>query len=749
MHRVMGTSGKWALTALLCVQLSVTVAAPQSSESEPATDRPSIGLVLGGGGARGAAHIGVLRELERLRIPIDAIAGTSMGAIVGGLYASGMSSADLEDIVRTLDWADAISDAPRREDLSFRRKQDDEDFPIDFRVGISGGKFSLPKGLVQGQKLDLLLRELTIGVSHIDDFDDLDIPFRAIASDLVTGEKVVMGSGDLAMSIRASMSVPGLFAPAVVNNRLLVDGGLVGNLPVDVMQQMGVDIIIAVDVEFPLYSAEELQSVLTVSEQVLTILMQRETKRQIQMLGDQDFLLQPELGLFGSTNFGDIAQTIEPGIQAALAVENQLVEFSVDENTYAEYLADRRDPRTIDDTIDFVRVVHDGRLDAEVLEVRLDTEIGDPVNTNTLAADANRLFGMKLYEQVSYQLLEENGDTGVEFLAETNGWGPNYLQFGLSLEDNLQGETAFNLSARLTRTGINSLGAEWRTDLQLGTDPLFFSEFYQPLHARSRWFVAPRVEFNESNRNAFVLEDNVARYRVYESEVGLDLGTEIGNSTEFRVGLFTGRGKADVEVGDPALPDIKYDTGGVMTRIQYDSFDNAWFPRQGARADVTWILSRPGLGADQSFDTVSTNVAAAWSRGKSSLQLGVAYATNTGTDVEVQNYFPLGGFLRLSGLDIGEISGPHAALVRLVYYRRIGNSAGGVFEVPVYFGASLESGNVWETRSAMSFDSMQLNGSIFLALDSFLGPVFLAGGFSEEGGRNIYFNIGTAPRQLD
>jgi NTE family protein len=673
MHRVMRTCGKWALAALLCMQLSVTVAAPETTERESVADRPRIGLVLGGGGARGAAHIGVLRELERLRIPIDAIAGTSMGAVVGGLYAAGMSSKELETIVRTLDWADAVSDAPHRKDLSFRRKQDDEKYPIDLRVGISGGKLSLPKGLVQGQKLDLLLRELTIGVSHIHDFDDLNIPFRAVASDLETGEKVVMRSGDLAASIRASMSVPGLFAPAVLNDRLLVDGGLVGNLPVDVMHQMGVDIVIAVDVEFPLYSADELQSVLSVSEQVLTILIRRETKRQIELLGDQDFLIQPELGLFGSTNFAAIADTIDPGIQATLAIEKQLREFSVDATTYAEYLADRRDPRTIDETVDFVRVVHDGRLDTQVLESRLDTEAGDTVNTDTLAADANRLFGMKLYEQVSYQLLEEDGATGVEFLAETNGLGPNYLQFGLSLEDNLHGETAFNLSTRLTRTGINSLGAELRTDLQLGTDPLFFSEFYQPLNARSRWFVAPRIQFDQSNRNAFVLEDNVARYRVSEAEVGLDLGTEIGTSAEFRVGLFTGRGKADVEVGDPALPKIRYDTGGVMTRIKYDSFDNAWFPRQGVRADVTWILSRPGLGADQSFDTIDTSIAAAWSRGKSSIQFGVAYATNTGADVEVQNYFPLGGFLRLSGLDRGEIGGPHAALVRLVYYRSIGN----------------------------------------------------------------------------
>ena len=237
------------IAAAILMLTAIATAETESAASSGA--RPRIGLVLGGGGARGAAHVGVLRELERMRIPIDAIAGTSMGAIIGGLYASGMSAAELEELVVSLDWATVLSDAPRRTDLSFRRKQDDEQFPIDLEFGIKDGELLLPKGVVQGQKLDLILRELTIDVSHISNFDDLPIPFRAIASDIALGEMYVMGQGDLARSIRASISVPGLIAPVRLGGRLLVDGGLVGNLPIDVMRTMDVDIIIAVNVEFP------------------------------------------------------------------------------------------------------------------------------------------------------------------------------------------------------------------------------------------------------------------------------------------------------------------------------------------------------------------------------------------------------------------------------------------------------------------------------------------------------------------
>jgi len=733
------------LTLFACVA-SGARAQPVDEQPQPEHERPRVGLVLGGGGARGAAHVGVLKELERQRIPIDVIAGTSMGAIVGGLYASGTSVAALEELVGSLDWAGVLADEPNREDMSFRRKQDDAQFPIDFELGVRGSDLVLPKGVIQGQKLDLLLRELTMHTAHIDDFDDLPIPFRAIASDIERGESYVMERGDLARCIRASMSVPGVFAPVLIDNRLLVDGGLVGNLPVDVMQAMDVDVIIAVDVEFPLYSREELESALTISEQMLTILIRKETLRQVDRLGNRDVMIRPELGIYASMNFSDIVETIEPGAAATRAQSDKLQAIAVDEVTYDAYQFARTEPLHKESSLAFVRVVHDGKLAPAVLESRLSIKAGDPIDPQVLAANANRLYGLQLYEHVGYSLIEENGQTGVEYRATTKSWGPSFLQFGVSLEDDFEGSTGFNVEARLTRAGLNRLGAEWRTDLRLGTDPRLFTEFYQPLSFDSRWFVAPRVEMAQSNLNVFAFDQTIARLRVSEAETGLDFGRELGTIGEFRIGVFRGLGEARVKVGDPVLPNIEFDTGGAFAALRFDTLDDAQFPRSGVRADLRWTLSRPGFGADTDFDTVAAEMISSWSRGKNTLQLGLDYATTIQSDNTVQDFFPLGGFLRLSGLERGEISGPHAALAKLVYYRRVGDTTGGILDTPIYFGASAEAGNVWQSRSEISVDSMIFNGSIFVGVDTFFGPVYLAAGFAEQGQRNVYLFIGEPPR---
>ena len=701
--------------------------------------------MLGGGGARGAAHIGVLKELERLRIPVDAIAGTSMGAVVGGLYATGMSADDLEHLVGSLDWAAALSDEPDRKDLSFRRKQDDSQVPIDFELGIRGTELVLPKGAIQGQKLDLLLRELTLGVSHIREFDDLAVPFRAIASDIERGEIWVMDKGDLARSIRASMSVPGVFPPVRIDDRLLVDGGLVGNLAVNVMQEMGVDIIIAVDVEFPLYAPDELDSALTISEQMLTILIRKETLRQIERLGEQDILIRPDLGTFASTNFGDILETIEPGEAAARLQAAKLTSLSVGRDEWERHLANRSQPVAPASHLAFVRVVHDGKLASEVLESKLSVQAGDPIDHVLLAHNADRLYGLGMYEKVSYELVGENGSTGVVYRARSKSWGPNFLQFGLSLEDDFEGSTGFNLEARMTRAGVNRLGAEWRNDLRLGTDPKFFTEFYQPLNFDSRLFVAPHLSMEQTNINAFAAESTIARLRLSEAQVGIDMGRELGRVGEFRVGVFRGLGEARVKVGDPALPNLDFNTGGAFARLRYDSFDNSRFPQRGLLGDITWTLSRPGLGADFDYDTIEGEVTQTWSRGKNSMQLGLSYATTLESDGAFQDFFPMGGFLRLSGLERGEIAGPHAALAKLVYYRRVGDTKG-IMDTPIYLGMSAEAGNVWRRRSEMDFGSMTLNGSIFAGFDTFLGPVYIAAGFAEHGKSNFYLFIGAPSR---
>ncbi len=736
---------KWIgiIATLVCLPLNAL--AGEAGRPEP-PDRPRIGLVLGGGGARGAAHIGVLRELERLQIPIDAIVGTSMGAIVGGLYASGKSVEDLEEIIASLDWVESFKDVAKRSDLTFRRKQDDQQFPIKFELGVRDGRLQLPKGLIQGQNLGLVLRELLLNTYAITDFDDLPIPFRAVAADIETGEEYVMSHGDLAKALRASMSAPGIFAPVRVDGHVLVDGGITGNVPVTAMRAMNVDIIIAVDVEFPLYDPDQLNSVLDITAQMLTILMRKETRRELATLGPQDFLIRPELGQFGSANFAEITRAVEPGAAATAAQENGLRQHSLDDRAYKQHLANRRLVPVLPETIDFVRVVNNGPLSSRILESRLESAPGDPVSAIQFASDAEALYGLDLYEQVEYRLVTEDDKTGVEFEVRSKSWGPDFLQFGISLEDDFEGSTAFNLSARATRTGINSLGAEWRNDLQIGTNPFLVSEFYQPLSFDARYFVAPHIDMEQRNFNAFADEFNVARYRVSEFNAGIDFGRELGRWGEARFGILRGRGSASVKVGSPDFPRIEYNTGGLFARLSIDTLDNAQFPQRGVFANVEWFASRAGIGADTDFEALESNIKIVRSFGRHTFTLGGSYQTTLKNTVIIQNFFPLGGFLRLSGLARGEISGPHAGVARIVYYRRIGDTGGGLFDVPLYLGASLEQGAVWQTRDEISSDSLITNGSIFAGMDTYFGSLFLAAGFSEGGKSNFYLSLGSRSR---
>ena len=734
-----------SISVVLIAALLFGAAMASAAPPDVRQDRPRIGLVLGGGGARGAAHIGVLRELENLRVPIHAIAGTSMGAIVGGLYASGMTPAELEDLITSLDWKDSFQDTIRREHMLFRRKQDDEDFPMRIEVGLRDGRLVLPEGLISGQKLSWILRERTLHVSDVSDFDELPTPFRAVASDIETGEAYVMSRGDLVLAMRASMSAPGIFSPVHVDGRKLVDGGLTGNVPVGAIRDMDVDIIIAVDVEFPLYEPEQLDSALAITAQMLTILIRKQTQRQVESLAESDILIRPELGVFGSTEFENIAETVEPGAEATIAQRERLIDLSIDVESYAAYQAARTRTRPRPERIAFVRVRDDGPLSKKFLESQLEVQAGDAIDPERLADDASRLYGLGLYEKVGYRLVTEGGETGVEFETLQKSWGPDIMQFGMSFEDNFEGSTTFNVSARLTKTGLNSYAAEWRTDAQLGTDPFLFTEFYQPISADSRFFLAPRAVLEQSNFNAFTGNDAVARYRISEAEIGLDIGRQLGRWGELRFGVQRGIGNARVKVGDPSLPNIDFDTGGLFARFRIDTLDDAQIPHHGTRVDLIWNGSRPGLGADEHFDSIETEITTVRTFGRNTFLFGINYGTTLDSDDTIQEFFPLGGFLRLSGFERGAISGPHAGVTRIVYYRRSGDT-GSLLEMPLYFGASIEAGNAWQSRSDISADALLIHGSLFAGLDTYLGPLFVGAGFGEGGESSFYLFLGAPPR---
>lgn len=718
----------------------------QAQDTAGEQQRPTIGLVLSGGGARGAAHVGVLKVLKELQVPIDVIAGTSMGAIIGGLYAAGLEPEELEAVVLDIDWQDAFYDRPARKSLSFRRKQDDRGFLVKFDLGFNGGNLQLPKGLIQGQKLGLILRELTLPVSSVTDFDKLSTPFRAVAADLGTGAAVVLGNGDLVKAMRASMSAPGVFSPVELDGRTLVDGGLAKNIPIDVGRAMGADIIIAVDVGFPLLDVEQLDSAVAVTNQMLTILIYREAARQIASMKPTDILLEPALGDFSSTDFQAVAETIEPGEAAARSAGERLRGLGVDSEAYDGYLQARASVRQTPPTPRFVTVTGDVPLSPRVIGSRLEYEVDQPLNPAEIARDAERVYGLELFEEVDYSLIEVNGETGLQYQIKAKSWGPNYLRFGLSFEEDFERSNSFNVGARYIRTAVNRLGAEWRTDLQIGSDPGLRSEFYQPLSFDLRYFVAPEFRAGQRSLDFFQGTQAAARYRVTEGEILLSAGRELGSTGEVRVGIRRGTGNARLQIGDEALPNIDFDEGAYFLQLRRDSLDDPQFPRSGTELNLSWSLERPGIGSDTNADLITATWLKVRSFDRNSIAVGVDLATTEANGESIQNFFSLGGFLNLSGLDRGELTGPHAGLARLIFYRQMGQTGGGLFDWPLYAGMSLEAGNVWNDRDDIRFDSLLFNGSLFVGLDTFFGPLFFATGFSEDGDTSFYLFLGSPLR---
>ncbi|NNF52557.1 MAG: hypothetical protein HKN59_08985, partial [Gammaproteobacteria bacterium] len=705
-------------------------------------NRPSVGLALSGGGARGAAHVGVLQQLEALQIPIDCIAGTSIGAIIGGLYASGMSSEEIQTFVRRINWQDALSDQPPRRNLSFRRKQDDRGFLIDFKLGLRDGEFSLPRGLLQGQKQNLLLRSATLPVSGIHDFDRLPVPFRAIATDIESGESVALGRGNLAAAIQASMSVPGVFAPREIGGRLLVDGGITQNMPISVVRDMGAEIIIAVDVAEPLVPRDQLTSSFEVANQMLTILMQQRSMQEIRSLRDDDVLLQPELSHVASGDFGKLDEIIDAGAAITVEQAGHLGRLSIAGPAFAEHMNQRQRARPGNPVIDYVTVVTNSRLSSEVIEKRLNASAGEPLDQMTLERDVSGIYGLDTFEQVDYEIVSEGEKTGLEIRASAKSWGPSFLDFGMQLEEDFEGASNYTIAARYTRAEINSLGGEWRIDAQLGQQSRFFSEFYQPLDIGTRYFVAPQLEISRRNINVFDGGERTAEYRVTSEEARLEIGRNFSNWGEFRFGLRRSQGRAERRVGDPALPRFDFDSGGLFASFAVDSLDNPGFPRSGQLGNVSWQAERESLGADLDSDILRLGWLGAFSRGDHTLLSGVRFASALDDQLALQNTFNLGGLFRLSGYSADELAGRQLALASLVYYQKIAVARMAALNLPVYAGASIEAGNVWQNRDEVRFDDMRLAGSLFVGIDTILGPVYISFGLAEGGSRAGYFFLG-------
>ncbi|MCF3195628.1 patatin-like phospholipase family protein [Pseudomonas bubulae] len=703
------------------------------------TAKPKVGLVLSGGAARGLAHVGVLKALEEQGIHIDAIAGTSMGAVIGGLYASGYKIDELEKLALSIDWQEALSDAPEREDVPFRRKQDDRDFLVKQKLSFrDDGSLGLPLGVIQGQNLALLLESLLAHSSDIRDFDKLPIPFRAVATDIVNGEKVVFRKGHLPQVIRASMSIPAVFAPVEINGQLLVDGGMVDNIPVDVAREMGVDIVIVVDIGTPLRGRKQLNTVFDILNQSITLMTRSNSEVQLASLKPDDILIQPALASYGATDFGRSLDIINAGYRATQVLEKRLA--SLRQPTDVQ-LAEARTAEERTPVITAIKIENDSKIGDSVIRYYIRQPIGEPLDLGRLQRDMGTLYGLDYFDQVQYRVVHKGQERTLVISAKGKRSGTDYLRLGLNLSDDMRGDSAFNIGASYRVNGINRLGAEWLTRVQIGDKQELYSEFYQPLDAGSRYFVAPYINARSQNVEAILDNDPIAEYRLERYGFGLNFGRQIGNSGEIRVGVGEAWGEANVRIGDQDLPSTSFNEGFYDIKYSFDSLDNVYFPHSGEDIALSVRQFEPGLGSDERYRQWEFKLDKALSSGPDTWILGGRYGRTLDTANVVTSSFLLGGARQLSGFREDAISGQNISLMRAVYYRRLTPRSYLPFDFPLYAGASLERGRAWNNDN--EFDSGYINAaSIFIGFDTPLGPLNFSYGFNDDDQKALYLNLG-------
>jgi NTE family protein len=733
-----------AVACAVAMLVGVAAAAPAAAAEPPvAGASPRIGLALSGGGARGLAHVGVLKVLDELRVPVHCVTGTSMGAIVGATFAAGRTPQEMERLVLEADWEAIFRDRPPREEIAVRRKVDDYKTLFAPEYGIKDGGLALPKGVIAGVSIESFFRQLSAPAFEITDFRRLPIPFRAMATDIETGEAVVLESGSLAQAMRASMSVPGAIAPVERDGRLLVDGGIANNLPIDEVRKLCADVIIAVNISTPPLKRDQLTSALQVTGQLINFLGMQTVDAQLRSLGERDVLIAPDLGNISAGTFDRSADAIRIGEQATRAMADQLARYSLPPDAYAALRARQVVAAKPLPVVDEIRVEGLERTNPAVVRSLVDSKPGEPLTEERLGADLRRVFGTRDFESIGYRIV--GGDAGPRALLiepREKAWGPDYLRFGLGLATDFSGENQFNLLVQYRRTWLNPLGAEWLTEVQIGQDTRLYTEFYQPLNEAGMWFVAPSAVVGRTMRGVFDGEGNrVADYLVDIAQAGIDFGARLGTWGELRAGPLWARFDARPETGSPLLPPQRDTLGGVRGRLFVDQTDNAWFPTAGYALIGDAYAALPSLGSDREYQRLELGGRAIATWGRYSLSVAASGGKVFGSDAPAYESFSLGGPLRLSSYRIDELAGKEYAFGRLMVYRRA-VALPDILGSGVYVGGSAEVGRVDDRAFGLSSPGTVWSGSLFLGADTFLGPLYFGAGYGANDRWSLYLLMG-------
>ena len=768
-------SGLGIVGTVISFQLfaSTVTKVDQSQQAEQAHKRPTVAVVLAGGGAKGAAHIGVLKALEEMQIPVDYITGTSMGSYVGGLYATGMSADEIESFIYTVDWNRGYRDRVNRSDRRVRDKEYEDRYQLNTDLGLGWGEIKARKGVVQGQNMLRILRETTGNLSPFDSFDQLAIPYRSVATDIIKLEEVVIDHGHLVDAMMASMSVPGALPPYEVDGRMLVDGGVTNNMPVDVARAMGADIVIAVDISSNYKDKEDFTTFLSAADQLSNYLVRRSTQEQAETLTDDDVFLRPDVGQMDTTDFDKMPGAYQAGYDAAREYSSELSKLSLSNADYQKYIEHKQQARKQlkhgDQTVvDKVVINNNSHYSDKLIENRLHLDSGKILKTSEIESQVKDLYALDRFELITYEFENVDGEDQLQVDVNEKSWGPNYLNFRFYLEDDFATESQYSIGMSANFTDINSHGAELRTNVEMGTDKLIEAELFSPFFSSHKLFTSASLVYSNQKRNLPANIDDIEEpglevtqdylpmtYKEFISE--LALGYQPTLWQELKVGLRYTDG--DIEVASlPSLGGGSYKRTGAFMSYRLDTLDNFSLPTEGYFVDLEYLITHDEFDSDTTIsdtalttesDTVyefSANFMAAQSIEKHTLVAKLDYGI-----VESKNsIFPidpkeLGGFLNLSGIPRNSMIGQNLAYTSLIYRYKWFENDFGLFKSPFYVGASIEHGGVWSNND-LSIDEapMFTAGSVFAGVDSPVGPIILAYGRTEDNYDSVYLIIGTS-----
>ena len=707
---------------------------PQAGPSQPAP-RPRIGLALSGGGARGLAHIGVLLWLEENHIPVDSIAGTSMGALVGALYATGRSPAEMRQFVEAIHWDEAIASEPSYPQLSFRRKEDRRTDQIPSKLGLKNG-LKGPIGFSAGQGVGLLLDRIAFPYSTLTSFDDLPIPFRCVATDMLSGDAVVLKDGSLAQSLRASMAIPGLFTPVELNGQVLADGGLVDNIPTDVAREMNASIVIAVNIATPLVGRKDLETLAAFLTQAVDIMTLGNDRRALRLADAQ---IAPNLGAFTALDFSSADEIIRLGYQGAASNAAELRKYALPDDEWQQYLAQRearkRQPETSADVLQVSGVSGD---EQRHLQRRLQRFLHQPLDLDQLDTRLTRITGDGQFESLGYEGFVQNGVAGLRVVAQPKNYGPPFVDLAVNVDGSGVAAFDFSAGARITFMDVEHHSGEWRNDLLLGSSNLAASEFYQPL-GNTHLFVAPYAFASKLPRNEFDGETRVAVFGDERAGGGLDFGYNTSRRSELRFGYEIFSGKLAPLIGSAGLPTVSGSTGEFRTRYVWDGQDSPAVPSRGTHivANLSRVLQSPGLAHPIDQLDVQTSTFIPTGPKTSLFFLASGGTTFHGTAGPFQ-VFTLGGAFHLGAYLPQEFVGNHYAYSSLGFRRDL-------YHLPQLVGGKIYWGGWYEAGSAFNDPgTVVVRGTFNLGFiaDTIVGPIALAGSVSPTGQSRVNFSIG-------